>query len=204
MVEEGARAVRNTAREISQRFPQSRKKIALVSSPAPRAMGTAFHVVKIWNPDHQWGEGSANVEPLLRPILIRNREAVNAHYREVVGERKNTIHAHRLWDSYFMRSPAYQEGKICEPLSSAYMRLIQFLGSLPDRYGMRYHVVAVTHLELVGMLVHEVFQLHNDPNDDHLRPSEVVHISLRDDETALIEFRGEVKEFAIKIPGGAP
>lgn len=185
LADEGLPKVKATAREIAHRFP---KRLVLTSSPKPRALGTAMHVMEAYG--LPWRKEDVRVEEILEPIDIFDYEMVSSLVREVVGRLKgNPLECHRVWDSFYMKSPAFENGIICESRTSAKGRCLEFLGRLSSLCGADRHVVAVTHIELVGTVVHDWFGV----DGEYFGPAEVVHLAFLDDGRLQAEFRGEEK-----------
>lgn len=189
LVAEGLPALKAAGKEIGQRFS---KRPIFVASPADRAVATALHIME------ECGFGrkkeDIKINELLRPILIFDHEAFDrkffsAHPGGIDAHMNDPLKFHSIWDRFYMESDVFENGEFCEPRSSAKNRFIEFLKQLPILYGTELRVVAVTHLEVVGPLIHEWFEA----NGNYFNTAEAVHFNFLKNGQLQAEFRGEKK-----------
>lgn len=188
LVPEGFPKILATAQEIAQRFPQ---RPVFLASPTNRAVSTALRVEEAYG-----SRDPIRLEPLLAPIAIFDQRAMDACLKRAVGHlRNNPLEQHRVWDRFFMESPEFESEAFCETRSAAKARFMKFLAQLPTLVGVDRHIVATTHIEVVGTAVHEWF----GTSGDYFGVAEVAHLTFFDDGGVEAEFRGEKKI----IRGGA-
>lgn len=187
LLEEGLPALKLAGKEIAERFP---KKPRFVASPAKRAIASALHVMEAYGLARK--TGAVQIEESLRPISIFDQRAIRMLVKGLGG--LETVASRRAWDRFYMESEEFDRGFLCESRSSAKARFVEFVfGRLPHLCDVQHHVIAVTHVELVGCVIQDWFEV----GEDYFRPAEVAHFSFFTGRQLQVEFRGQTKVLKI-------
>jgi broad specificity phosphatase PhoE len=189
LAEEGLAMIRTTAEEIATRFP---KELIVIASPAQRAIATALQVMEICGLEP--APEVVRIESMLRPIKLHDLALATGYFTTVLDGLADVMERHRRWDEFYMTSHDYEVGVICESRSSAMERFDCFLTNLREICANDRHVIAVTHLEVVGTAVHRKEWFGCAGGECYFRPAEAVHIIFMEDRTIRVEFRGVIKE----------
>lgn len=181
LLPEGLPIVRETARHIARNFP---RKPVFISSPANRAVGTLMHVMEAYGLEHD--RNAVRIEKLLGPIDIFDHDPVKEHFRRLTGHVEDPLDVHRVFDRFYIGSDEYETGGFCEPRSSAKRRFAIFLEQLPLLVDTQRHIVAATHLELLGTTLLDWF---GEDQETVLRPGEAAHFTFFENGSFDAEFR---------------
>ncbi len=152
LTEEGKQTIEESARKILN-LVAGAEKVILVSSPRPRALGSAFIIKNAL--------GGKRYE-IVVSRAISAMGIVNEDLAQAIFKEYRDLGGVAAIDISYTRDPRYEDSKVFEPRSLIRQRFYCYLASLVKEMLANENpvaVVCVSHYECLYHLVEELFQL---------------------------------------------
>lgn len=172
LTEQGKQTIQAAAELLWKLRMEHKGPAQIVSSPAPRAMGTSWIIAErlcletsFVRPNH-----------FLRPVDQHDRRKAEAIYREIHMEKGG----HRGLCISYGQDPRFEDERIFEPRSHVNFRFYQYLGMMARDLQAQerpFFVVNVSHLEVLYHFAEKCFALNYENGDSPFMHGELLVIS---------------------------
>jgi len=164
---DGVETIQKSAEEIKLAIGSS-VRIRMVSSPLPRAMGTASIIAKAIGYLDPIREA-----PALRAAVVRDKPRAMAVFNEHMAQGGPTELA---WS--YEEDPRYKDASMIEPVSEIQKRFYKYLSGLVWEmlcFDVAWTYIHVSHYEVLYDFVHSIFRINRN-NGQPLSYGEIVDI----------------------------